>query len=209
MSKIFLSLFLLAFFTGSLPYSSLAATPKEFTEQIADEVVKIIEAKKSEAEKEKDLINLFKKHVDTDWMARFTMGKYFRSTTPEQQKKYKELYRDYVIYSYIPKFRMYAGEKIEVNQVIKDDQAEEFYTVKTTLKTDKSKTGSVLVDYKLRKLGEVYKIVDVIGEGISLITTQRSDFSTPLAEQGIDAFIEKLSNKVADLKAHPQTTIKE
>jgi phospholipid transport system substrate-binding protein len=205
--KFLIFTFFIAFSSVITLANSYALTPKEFTENVANEAVKIIESKKTEDEKEKSLIALFKQNVDTDWMARFTMGKYFRQATPEQQSKFKELYRDFVIYSYIPKFRAYSGEKIDVNQVIKDEQSEEFYTVKTNLKTDKSKTGTVLVDYKLRKIGDSFKIVDIIGEGISLISTQRSDFATPLSEQGIDAFLEKLSVKVADLKAHPDSTV--
>ena len=181
-----------------------AQTPKEFAESVADKVVAIIEAPKSEEAREADLVNLFKQNVDSDYMGRFAMGKYFRQATPAQQKKYLSLYRDYVIYSYIPKFRLYAGEKMTVNQTIQDDA--ELFTVKTTLKTTKSATGSVLVDYKLKKAGGTYKIVDVIGEGISLITTQRSDFSAPLSDKGIEWFVGRLEEKVIALKANPPKT---
>lgn len=197
--------FLLTLLFLTLPNIVNAATPKEFTENLADKVVNVIASDKSDPDKEKQLIELFKNNVDTDWMAKFTMGKYFRGITEDQKKKYLGLYHDYVAYAYIPKFRTYAGEKIVVNQVIEDDK--DLYTVKTTLQTEKSSTGSVLVDYKLKKTAETYKIIDIIGEGVSLITTQRSDFSTPLSEQGVDKFLERLESKVADLKAHPDTTI--
>jgi phospholipid transport system substrate-binding protein len=200
MKKFLITLSLLFISTNSFA----AQTPKEFAESVADKVVAIIEAPKSEEAREDDLVHLFKQNVDSDYMGRFAMGKYFRQATPAQQKKYLSLYRDYVIYSYIPKFRLYAGEKMSVIQTIQDDA--ELFTVKTTLKTTKSATGSVFVDYKLKKAGGTYKIVDVIGEGISLITTQRSDFSTPLSDRGVEWFVGRLEEKVIALKANPPKT---
>lgn len=187
--------------------SSFAATPKEYAESIADKVVSIIESPKSEKAREDDLIALFKKNVDTDWMGKFTMGRHFRQADKSQQRKFLDLYRDYVIYSYIPKFRLYAGERMMVTQVIEEGNG--YFTVKSTLKTTASSTGSVFVDYKLKQTGGNYKIIDVIGEGVSLINTQRSDFTTPLASMGIDGFISRLEEKVKALKANPPETVKE
>jgi phospholipid transport system substrate-binding protein len=202
MKKIFLFCFL--FLTVFAPLASNADNsnnPKEFIEGISNQVVSIITSKKSDDAKQNELIAMFKQNVDTDFMGRFAMGKFFRQATPEQQKKFLSLYRDYVIYLYIPRFKQYSGEKIDVTQVIKD--ADDLFTVKSSLKTDKSSTGSVLVDYKVKKNGKGFKIIDIIGEGISLITTQRSDFATPLQERGVDDFIARLSAKVEDLKKNP------
>ncbi len=189
-----------------LPFSALAATPKEYAESIAANVIDIIESGKSESTVEQELVQLFKKNVDSDWMAGFTMGKYYRQLSPEQKKKYNELYRDYVIYSYIPKFRLYTSERMNVIQAIQDDK--DFYTVKTSLNTKKSSTGKVFVDYKLKKSGSSFKIIDVVGEGVSLINTQRSDFSTPLSEGGVESFLTRLEAKVVALKANPPTEAK-
>lgn len=185
--------------------AAFAGTPQQFAEKVADDVVSIIESKATDEAKEQRLIDLFRKNVDSDWMGKFTMGRYFRQADAKLQRRYLGLYADYVIYSYIPKFRMYAGERMSVTQVI--DDTEGFYTVKSTLKTKASSTGSVFVDYKLRKVGGSYKIVDVIGEGVSLINTQRSDFSTPLAQLGIEGFVNRLEEKVKNLKAQPAVSI--
>ncbi len=178
-----------------------ASTPKDFATGIADKVVAIIESGDSEKAKEDNLIKLFRQNVDTEWMARFTMGRFHRQATPAQKQKFSKLYADYVIYSYIPKFRMYAGERMNVTQVL--DEGEGMFTVKSTLSTKKSSTGSVLVDYKLKKSGSAFKIIDIVGEGVSLITTQRSDFSTPLDTIGIDGFLERLEQRVENLKKAP------
>ena len=202
----FKKLSLLLILVTLMPFSAFAGTPKDFAENLADTVIKIIEAPKSEDAREKDLIALFRSKVDTTWMAGFTMGKNYRTLTPAQKAKYNQLYADYVIYSYIPKFRMYTGERMDVNQVI--DEGSDLFTVKTSLKTKASSTGSVFVDYKLKKAGGEFKIVDVIGEGVSLINTQRSDFTAPQNDLGVDGFIARLEEKVKALKANPPKEVK-
>lgn len=194
-------LLLLTAIVPNIIHASNTNNPKEFIENISNNVVSIITSKRNDEAKQNDLIVLFNKNVDTDFMGRFAMGKFFRQATPDQQKKFLKLYRDYVIYLYIPRFKQYSGESIDVTQVIRD--SDDLFTVKSSLKTDKSSTGSVLVDYKVKRNGASFKIIDIIGEGISLITTQRSDFATPLQEQGIDNFITRLEAKVEDLKKNP------
>jgi ABC-type transporter MlaC component len=44
-------------------------------------------------------------------------------------------------------------------------------------------------------------LVDVVGEGISMIATQRSDFGGLLSRKGVDYFNEKLEKKVNKLMA--------
>ena len=58
----------------------------------------------------------------------------------------------------------------------------------------------VLVDYRVReskntKGGSGYKIFDVIVEGVSLITTQRSEFASVITNNGIDYLIGQLAAK--------------
>ena len=46
-----------------------------------------------------------------------------------------------------------------------------------------------------------FKITDFIGEGVSLIMTQRNDFNAILDQKGVDGFLNFLSDKVKELKS--------
>lgn len=174
------------------------SNPKKFTDNIANRIIEIINSKKSESDKQEDLVNLFESYVDTDWMARFALGKYYRQLDDKKKTDYLRLYKDYVIYTYVPRFREYSGEKMNVLSSIKQGRGE--YIVKSSLKTSKA-NNDVLVDYRLKKKGSSFKIIDVIGEGVSLITTQRSDFAAPISQRGIDFFLDRLAKKVEMLKS--------
>lgn len=173
--------------------------PKDYANKLGDRIVEIVESKVPNDQKQQTLIDLLNANSDTDYMAKFAMGKYFRQATPEQQKKYLSLYKDYVIYSYIPRFREYQGERQQVLSAIDQGQGE--YVIKTTITSPRAKTGKINVDYRVRKAGGSFKLIDVIGEGVSLLTTQRSDFATPISQKGIDYFLERLEVKVVKQKA--------
>ena len=70
------------------------------------------------------------------------------------------------------------------------------YLVKTEIKSENNK--SFRIDYKIRKESDgSYKIFDIIAEGISMITTQRSEFGSILSRNNISFLIEKLEAKVS------------
>ena len=54
------------------------------------------------------------------------------------------------------------------------------------------------VDYKVKFYKNGFKIRDVIAENISMLTTQRSEFSAILANNDVDYLIGQLESKTAE-----------
>jgi phospholipid transport system substrate-binding protein len=52
-------------------------------------------------------------------------------------------------------------------------------------------------DWRVRSAQADPKIVDVVVEGVSLLITQRSDFSSVISQNGIDGLIRSLKEKAA------------
>lgn len=178
-------------------FASLDAA-KKFIEDTSDQVIAIIENTGfSDEEKQEHLSKLFTQSVDTGWMAQFTLGKYARNTDKKTLQEYKELYTKFLLLSYIPRFREYNNEKIHITNAY--NQYENEYTIETTI-TSRKNQQPILVAYKIRKTEGSYKIFDIIAEGISLITTQRSEFNSILSRNGITSLIEKMENKVTASK---------
>lgn len=191
---LFVSMLPLAAYAGAID----SRDPKKFARNIANEIVRIIESEKSsDGEKQDKLFKLFGKYVDTDWMGKYVLGDYYADLKPTKRKKYLELYKDYVIYTYIPRFKDYAGEKMEFYKSEKKTGGE--YIVKSYLITPKSKE-KIKVDYRLKKKARSFRVIDIVGEGVSLITTQKADFATPISQRGVDFFVKRLDKKVQRLK---------
>ncbi len=177
----------------------VAADPRDFVTKLTDKVLQIIRRDGlTDKQKETSLIKLFTNHVDSKWMAQFVLGRYWRDADAGQKKKYTSLYQDYLIQSYVPRFREYEGEEYEILRIT--DEGSRQYTIQSKLKGENGKPD-VRVDYRIHKKGGKFLIIDVVGEGISLITTQRSDFGGMISRKGLDHFIEKLEEKVKKMDA--------
>lgn len=173
---------------------------KDFIMSVSDEVITLLKDQSiPDKEKERKLEEKFKQHVDATWMGIFVMGRYFNALSNDEQKKaYIKLYNDYLVSSYVPKFRNYTSVKFDIIEVRSDSPGE--FIVKTTAKNG-SNEPDTRVDYRIRrdKAGN-YKVIDIIGEGISLIATQRSDFSGIISQKGLDGFLKRLEERVKELR---------
>lgn len=92
-----------------------------------------------------------------------------------------------------PKFKKYNGQKIEIKNIkpTGDDQ----YIVQTDLNLDGPNSAPYNVDYRIKYVSGKFKIRDIIAEGVSMMTTQRSDFSSIVSSSGIEALRQELIKK--------------
>lgn len=199
MKKFLLSLFILAATSNAFAAAAVKTTdPKVYAKSISSAIVEVIQSDKSEADKFKNLETVFKENVDTDYMGKFALGRYFKSAKPALQKKYLGLYRDFVMYSYVPKFKNYANQNVQILSANKANNGE--YVVKTKLKPSNGEVKEILLDYRIVQKNGSFRVIDIIGEGVSYITNQRSDFGGALSQMPIEKFVGKLEEKVAKLK---------
>ena len=170
---------------------------KAYVQNVSNRVLDIISSEKlSQNEKQKKLITVFEQTVDTKWIGRFVLGRYYNTATAAQKKQYDDIYHEFLIRSYVPRFKDYKGQKFELTETRKDGKGE--YLVKTLITS--ANEPSIRVDYRVRDVGDSFKVSDIISEGVSLINTQRSEFGSVVSREGMDYLIEKLKERLTKLK---------
>lgn len=140
----------------------------------------------TDKEKENKLTNLFMEAVDTKFIAKFALGKYWRPLSPDQQKAYLDLYSKYLIDMYVPNFRKYTGNVIKVLNA--KEVRENEYFVQTELGSGSSE-NNIQINYLMRKDPkgiEKFIVFDIVAEGVSLITTQRDEISSIMTDNNGD-----------------------
>jgi phospholipid transport system substrate-binding protein len=185
----YLALFLLLF---AAPASAATeADARRFVETLAPRVIQVIDAPgASRAEKQKQLEQLFLANVDADWMGRFALGQYWGQLTPEQQQRYLAAHRNYLLARYTTNFTDYSGSKYTITGV--KDSGDGEFNVSMNIQSSKEDVGA---GYKLRTVDGGFKIYDIIVEGVSLITTHRSEFTSVAQKDGIEGLIRQLEAK--------------
>jgi phospholipid transport system substrate-binding protein len=130
-------------------------------------------------------------HVNFEAMTRSAVGPQWRSATAEQRKRLQEEFKILLV-------RVYAGALTQ----IKDQTVEVTKTLpvpggsQVVVQTEvRGKGDPIKLDYRLDKVAEDWKIIDVNVGGIWLVTSYRSQFATELNAGGIDGLIAKLAER--------------
>jgi phospholipid transport system substrate-binding protein len=138
---------------------------------------------------------LFHDDFDTSGIARFVLGRYWRSASPEEQKQFLKLFEDYVVYVYTARLSDFEGEQFKISGSRPDDGA-------VIVSTDVITPGApqpLKVDWRLVNDDGAYKISDVIVEGVSMTVTQRSEFASVIQRHGgqVQGLIDLMREKTA------------
>ena len=172
---------------------------KTFVEEMGNKIINIAKEKNtSEAKIREKIINEIDMVIDSEWIAKFVLGKNYKNLNDQQKKQFISLYRDFMINTYGPKFKNYNGKKFTVNEIVKQNN---FYIAKAEF-LPKDSDNAILTDFRVRKKDGKLYILDFIAEGISLIETQRSEFNATIDSQGIEPFLKNLEEKVKKLKSN-------
>ncbi len=171
-------------------------SPGKFIEILGQRAVDVLSAKenvdfsKREEAFRKLLVDGF--HMPT--ISRFVVGRYWRSANEKQRSDYKEIFVDFITRVYAARFNSYKGEVFEVVQVLEEQESNDTI-VRTQIKRP-SGGAPIGVDYRVRKISDSYKVVDVNVEGISMLHTHRVEFASVINRKGFDGFLKMLKDRV-------------
>lgn len=151
---------------------------------------------KKQAERLESLKRGFANIVDTNWIARFVIGNAWRKANDEERSRYTTLYQQFLMQTYISTYAQDETSKItDIRVVDVKDEADDNFTTRTEVKL--SNARKITVDYLVKPDGDGYKIIDVIIEGISLLSTHRNEFTQIAARGGVGDVIRKLEKLTA------------
>lgn len=134
---------------------------------------------------------------DLPLIARFVMGKYWRSASPEQRDDYVDLFGKFVIKSYSQHLGGFAGSTFEI--VDAKPIGKQDVLVRTVV--NRKSGPPVKAGWRVREKDGAHKIVDVMVEGISMAVTQRQDFSSVLQRDGVEGLLQILRAKTGRMPA--------
>ncbi len=178
-----------------LPITATAAEDAgAFVDATARRVLAVLDNKElNEDAKQQKLKELFSEVVDVDFMARSALGANWRSLDPNTAAQYCQTYHAYLLSLYVPKFRHYHAHRYTIKGVTERGQGQ--YAISMSVSSPDNDTN-INLTYLLASSGATFKIHDIIAENVSLLSTQRSDFSSVLKHSGIHSLIDMLQAKV-------------
>ncbi len=132
-------------------------------------------------------------HVDFQKMTAATVGRAWKTATPDQQAKLQTEFKTLLIRTYagaLTKVNAQTSIELKPTRSAPDDQD---VTVRTNIKG----TGGdpIEIDYRLEKTPSEWKIYDVNVLGVWLVDQYRSSFAQQIQQSGVDGLINALVAK--------------
>jgi len=192
----YLALFVTCMILPLLANRALAAgtdDARQFVDNVGKQVVEVVNGSSGESEKQAKLRQLFITNVDIDWMAKFVLGQGWQKATADQRTRYQQVYRDYLLARYTTNFADYTGSKYALTDATNEEAGQ--FTVHMKIKAPNKGQENLLAGYRVKQENGAFKITDIIVEGVSLITTERSEFSSVLQQKGMDGLITAIEEK--------------
>ena len=170
-------------------------SPRAVIEVNSQKVLSILNSGESDDDKIKRLEQLAYGTIDFDTVSRLVLAKYWKQFTPEQRQQFEEEFKRALTVSYGKRIGQFGQEKV----VILGERQEPLgdVTVQSHIVGGKVKTGDIKVDYRLRQKDGTWYVIDVIVEGVSLVSSYRTQFQEIIGQGGPERLLAELRQKNA------------
>lgn len=136
-------------------------------------------------------------YVDFEEAGKRTLGRHWKTFTPEQRAEFIRLFKDLLYFTYIGKVDTYTCGQEEVIRYIEERVEGRYALVKTRVRYQNE---DVAVEYRMLQSGDRWMVYDVVIEGISYVNNYRAQFDGALVNRSVTDFLESLRQKVVELE---------
>ncbi len=187
-------------FSISVQASTTYADSGAFVKALGNRAIELLTSTQiSDEEQAMRFRTLLREGFAVDKIGRFVLGKYRRKATIEELKEFLELFENYIVSLYSSAFRNYSGETFVVSRVVNTRNAHD--TMVVTHINPETDPNPTKVVFQVRNWKGVYKVLDIKIQGVSMILTQRDEFTGLIRNNGgkVAALISALRKKTKAL----------
>ena len=193
-SKVFRSLVLFGLLIWTQSVLAVSA-PQELVMKTTDMVLAEIQTKKQELTDNPSKIyplvdQILLPRFDFNQISRLVLGDHWKTATTPEKKAFIKEFRELLVRTYATALLSYSGQEIEYPPV---KSAPDARKIKIKTKVKSAGSSAVPIDYSLYKSKKGWKVYDITIDGVSLVSTYRSNFNSQIRRN-------KLAGLISDLK---------
>jgi phospholipid transport system substrate-binding protein len=166
--------------------------PETVIREITDAVIAVLARKDlSTEQKRRDIEQIVDKSFDFTTLSRLVLARNWNTLTPEQQQRFVAEFKRHLSLTYGRNIETYNEERVVITGEREEVRGDR--TVKTRIARPSGE--DILVDYRLRETNGVWRVIDVVIEGVSLVANYRSQFQSIITRDGPVKLIDLLREK--------------
>jgi phospholipid transport system substrate-binding protein len=171
------------------------ASAEAFVQTVGHQVLTVLEDQSlGDQQKVAKLKQILNQATNLELVARIILGRYWPKATPQQRQEYLRLFDALVMQAMAERIHSYTGQTFDITGSRKVDDQD---TVVQTMISQPSGGQQYHVDWRVRKTGDKFQLIDIVAEGVSLVVTQRSDVNDIVSQQGIDGLLAEMRRRLA------------
>jgi phospholipid transport system substrate-binding protein len=147
------------------------------------------------AGREKVLRSVLSETYDLDYVARLVLGRSTRTLDDTQLSDFEQVFSDMVVATYASRFDNYEQERFVTlgQRSLKHGRT----LVETVV--EGTSMGNVRLNYVMHERDGVWRIINVVSQGVSDISLKRSEYRSVMGKEGFDSLLDKIRQQTKKL----------
>jgi phospholipid transport system substrate-binding protein len=195
------ALFWLALITAAAAAAAQEQAPDVLVRQVTEDIVGHIRKDRDLATNPHRLLELVDAkvlpHFNFTRMTMLAVGRPWRDASPPQREQLVKEFRTLLVRTYSTALEQYSNQTLEVKPAAVQPADSE-----ASVRTQINQPGGqpIMMDYRMERTPQGWKVFDVSIEGVSIVTTYRSSFATEVSRGGIEGLIRTISAQNARIE---------
>jgi phospholipid transport system substrate-binding protein len=195
--RVLLAMALLAALLGAA-----SMTARQIVEGALAEIIVILHQKgKSEEVRRDEIAEIAYQHFDFDTMSMLVIARPWRKFTKEERAEFIAEFKTHLARSYGRRLSRYEGLDVKVVGEVAEQRGD--VTVQSVVVG--GQFDGATINYRMREKSGTWLVIDVVIEGVSLVSNFRSQFKPIVAEGGAPELLKRLKEKNHILVTDPDS----
>lgn len=179
------------------------ATPRAVVQLTIDAVLVVLNEKGLSTEQKRSRIETIAyERFDFPTLSKLVLARNWQRFSKPQQTAFMDEFKLYLAANYSNRIERYDQQKVEIIGERKEPRGD--VTIQSVVRGGEFE--GALIDYRMRERDGQWLVIDVIVEGISLVSNFRDQFKEVLARGGPDELLAQLRQKNAALPVEASGT---
>lgn len=197
--------------------SASAEPPEVMLENLSQQLINTLKLERKEIRRQPARLyevveEILIPHVDMQRMARWVLGKHWRTATREQKQRFTQEFQTLLVRFYSAAL-LDDPDKLDELLASLDEGNITFQPGRLSKDARQSIVKATVhliegpeipVSFRLYKNRDKWKVIDVTVDGISLVTNYRSAFASEIRRDGLETMINRLSDRNRELLERSQ-----
>lgn len=170
-----------------------ATSARDAVDAASKRVLEVLNSGASQEEKLKQLEQIGDELFDLETVSRLVLARNWKKLDASQQSEFKREFRQLIISTYGRRIDEYGNQSVQIVA----ERAEPRGDATVTTRVVGGKDKDYQVDYRLRPRDGQWRFIDITVEGVSIVSSYRSQFQELMSQGGPDAMISKMKEKNA------------